>query len=146
MTRLGRAAAVLALSAAAGCDGWPESTKPAPPAPPPEGAVPRGRTERLAALAPPGPPVDDELLRRGADRYAIYCTPCHGARGRGDGVVVARGHPPIPPLPADPRRSMEAIATNLAGAHPMADRLEPRDRWAVARHVEAIMRGGGPRP
>lgn len=128
----------------AGCDGWPESPRPPPPAPPPHGAVARGAAVREAALAPPGPPVDEALLRRGAERYAIYCTPCHGAGGRGDGVVVSRGHPPIPPLPADPARSMAAVAENLAGAHAMYDRLDPRDRWAVARHVEALVRGTMP--
>lgn len=125
----------------AACDGWPESPQPPPPAAPPEGAIPRGEAARRAALAPPGPPVDAALLAEGARRYAIYCTPCHGAAGRGDGVVVSRGHPPIPPLPADPARTMAAIAGNLAGAHPVADRLDARQRWAVARHVAAL-RGG----
>ena len=125
----------------AGCDGWGESPRPAPPAPPPEGAVPQGTAARIRALAPPGPPVDPGLLAEGAERYAIYCTPCHGARGLGDGVVVSRGHPPIPPLPADPGRTMRVIAENHARAHPFADRLDPRQRWAVARHVEVLMRG-----
>ncbi|MFH5925556.1 c-type cytochrome [Roseomonas xinghualingensis] len=124
----------------AGCDGWPESPRPPPPAPPPEGAVPRGAAERARALAPPGPPVDAALLAEGAERYGIYCTPCHGQNGQGDGVVVLRGHPPIAPLPSDPARSMAAIAENLLGAHPLSDRLDPRQRWAVARHVEALMR------
>lgn len=131
-----RALPLLLLLAA--CDGWPESPQPPAPVAPPAGALPRGEAARRAALAPPGPPVDAALLAEGADRYAIYCTPCHGAAGRGDGVVVARGHPPIPPLPADPARSMAAIAGNLAGAHPLADRLDPRQRWAVARHVAAL--------
>jgi mono/diheme cytochrome c family protein len=122
------------------CDGWPESPRPPPPAAPPEGAVPRGEAARRAALAAPGPPVDAALLAEGAERYAIYCTPCHGASGRGDGVVVARGHPAILPLPADPARTMAAIAENLAGAHPVADRLSPRQRWAVARHVASLRR------
>jgi len=131
-----RALPVLLLLAA--CDGWSESPKPPPPAAPPDGAVPRGEAARRAALAPPGPAVDAALLAEGADRYAIYCTPCHGASGRGDGVVVARGHPPIPPLPDDPARTMAAIAANLAGAHPLTDRLSPRQRWAVARHVATL--------
>lgn len=125
----------------AACDAWPESPKPPPPAPPPEGAVPRGAAARSRALAAPGPPVDAALLAEGADRYAIFCTPCHGPRGLGDGVVVSRGHPPLAPLPADPARSMAAIAGNHLGAHPVSDRLDPRQRWAVARHVEALMRG-----
>ncbi|SHI57448.1 Cytochrome C oxidase, cbb3-type, subunit III [Roseomonas rosea] len=133
---------LLLLLLLAGCDGWPESPKPPAPAPPPEGAVARGSGARLRALAPPGPTVDSALLAEGAERYAIFCTPCHGARGTGDGVVVSRGHPPIAPLPADAARSMAAIAENHLGAHPLADRLDPRQRWAVARYVEALMREG----
>jgi mono/diheme cytochrome c family protein len=129
---------LLILLLLAACDGWPESPKPPPPAPPPEGAIPQGHAARRAALAPPGPPVDAALLAEGAERYAIHCTPCHGPSGRGDGIVVARGHPPIAPLPADAERVMAAIAANLAGAHPMADRLDPRQRWAVARHVATL--------
>ena len=131
---------LLLLLLLAGCDAWPESPKPPAPLPPPESAVSRGAAARARALAPPGPPVDAALLAEGAERYAIFCTPCHGARGLGDGVVVSRGHPPIAPLPNDPARSMAAIARNHLGAHPLADRLDPRQRWAVARHVEALMR------
>jgi mono/diheme cytochrome c family protein len=129
---------VAALGAvAAACDGWQESMRPDPPAPPSPGAVAQGEAARRAALAPPGPPVDDALLARGADRFAIFCTPCHGPRGAGDGPVVARGFPRPPPLPGIPAEpSMAAIATNLAGAHPFADRLPPADRWAIARFVE----------
>ncbi|MBR0650199.1 cytochrome c [Roseomonas terrae] len=134
-----RALATLLLLLAA-CDGWPESAPPPPPSAAPEGAIPRGEAARRAALAPPGPPVDAALLAEGAERYAIFCTPCHGAGGQGDGVVVARGHPAIPPLPGDVDRTMAAIAGNLAGAHPVADRLDPRQRWAVARYI-ATLRG-----
>jgi mono/diheme cytochrome c family protein len=81
--------------------------------------------------------VDAALLARGADRYAIYCTPCHGARGAGDGAVVERGFPRPPSIVgAGAERSMAAIAANHAGAHPFDDRIAPRDRWAIARFVE----------
>ncbi|HYF07719.1 MAG TPA: c-type cytochrome [Acetobacteraceae bacterium] len=123
----------------AACDGWPESVPQRAPLPPPEGSVPQGARARAAALAAPGPPVDAALLAMGRERYGIFCAPCHGPTGRGDGVVVARGHPPIPPLPADPARSMEAMSRNIAGAHPVEGRLDPRERWAVARHVERLM-------
>lgn len=122
----------------AGCDGWPASAPPPPPAPPPAGSVARGEGARLAALAPPGPAVDAALLARGAERYAISCTPCHGVGGAGDGAVVARGFPRPPPIAGtEAARSMQAIAMNHAGAHPFADRIAPRDRWAIARFVEA---------
>jgi mono/diheme cytochrome c family protein len=77
------------------------------------------------------------LLARGADRFAIFCAPCHGPRGAGDGPVVARGFPRPPDIAgAEAGRSMVAVATNLAGAHPFDDRIAPGDRWAIARFLE----------
>lgn len=134
MTRAPAAALLMFLAA---CDGGADGAPP-PPAAPPDGAVPRGDAARHAALAPPGPPVDAGLLAEGAGRYAIFCAPCHGPAGRGDGVVVARGHPAIPPLSGNPDRTMAAIAGNVAGAHPLADRLDARQRWAVARYVATL--------
>ena len=31
------------------------------------------------------------LLQRGQERYNIYCQPCHGLGGYGDGMIVKRG-------------------------------------------------------
>src|SRR5271155_545155 len=41
-------------------------------------------------------PVNQELLERGEGRYKIFCTPCHGLQGDGNGMVSMRGmkHPP----------------------------------------------------
>ena len=36
-------------------------------------------------------PVDVKLLSRGRDRYDIYCSPCHGRLGDGNGMVAQRG-------------------------------------------------------
>lgn len=132
-----RLAPTLLLLAA--CDGWPASTPPAPPAEPPRGSVARGDGARHAALAAPGPEATPATLARGAERYAISCTPCHGPRGAGDGPVVARGFPRPPSIAgAEAARSLHAIATNLAGAHPFDDRIAPADRWAIARFVERL--------
>ena len=42
------------------------------------------------------PPVDLALLQRGKQRFEIFCSPCHGYEGDGDGAIVRRGfpHPP----------------------------------------------------
>jgi len=41
-------------------------------------------------------PVNRELLERGQDRFKIFCSPCHGLQGDGNGMVAVRGmkHPP----------------------------------------------------
>src|SRR5205823_11646592 len=41
-------------------------------------------------------PVNADLLDRGEQRFNIYCTPCHGRLGDGNGMIPSRGfrHPP----------------------------------------------------
>ncbi|HEY5204670.1 MAG TPA: cytochrome c, partial [Roseiarcus sp.] len=56
---------------------------------PPEGAVPQESLAYMAAAADP-PPIDMALLRRGKERFEIFCAPCHGFEGDGDGAVVRR--------------------------------------------------------
>src|SRR5690606_9632027 len=64
--------------------------------PVPPGSVPRGTAEMLNQISPPGPPVDRELLSQGRAQYDVFCSPCHGFSGYGDGVVVERGFPAPP--------------------------------------------------
>ena len=35
-------------------------------------------------------PATPESIRKGSDLYVVYCTPCHGASGKGDGLVAAK--------------------------------------------------------
>ena len=35
-------------------------------------------------------PLTETLLRRGRQRYDIFCSPCHGLAGYGDGMVARR--------------------------------------------------------
>ena len=41
--------------------------------------------------------VDEAVMARGRQRFNIYCSPCHGQTGMGDGMVVRRGYrrPPV---------------------------------------------------
>jgi cytochrome c len=41
-------------------------------------------------------PVTEKFMARGQERYEIYCAPCHGAAGDGNGVVKKFGHGAIP--------------------------------------------------
>ena len=62
---------------------------------PPDGAVAQDAEAYAQASAAP-PPVDLALLRRGSERFDIFCAPCHGFEGDGDGAIVRRGFPRPP--------------------------------------------------
>jgi hypothetical protein len=89
-------------------------------------------------------PVDEKLLLRGQDRYKIYCAPCHGAQGDGNGMVAVRGmkHPPsyhIDRLRTAPNGYFYDVITNGFGAmYSYSERIAPRDRWAVISYVRAL--------
>lgn len=110
----------------------------------PPGTVPRGASAYAESLAPPGPPVTPELLARGQERFAAFCTPCHGARGYGDGVVVSRGFPPPPSYHQDrlrqaPPEHFVSVITHGEGVmYPYAERIPPQDRWAIAHHIKHL--------
>ena len=66
---------------------------------PPAGTVPRSGGELLVARelynTRKNPvPNSPESVTRGRHLYEIYCTPCHGPGGKGDGLVTPRFIPP----------------------------------------------------
>ena len=89
-------------------------------------------------------PLTRELLERGKDRYAIFCTPCHGLQGDGMGMVTLRGmkHPPSyhqDRLRNVPNGYLFDVITNGFGAmNGYAAQLAPRDRWAVVAYLRAL--------
>jgi mono/diheme cytochrome c family protein len=147
-----RVMAVVALASLTGCDAGTEQRtdvsstrvvmRPHDPIPP--DTVPRGSAASMAALTPPGPPVTPVLLERGRERFAIFCTPCHGANGHGDGAVVSRGFPAPPSYhqerlrQAAPEHIVRVITNGVGRMSPYADRVPPEDRWAIAHHVKVL--------
>ncbi|WP_428375748.1 c-type cytochrome [Lichenicoccus sp.] len=100
---------------------------------------------------PPAPQpavIDAALLARGGQRYAIYCTPCHGRDGIGDGMIVRRGFPHPPDLHAAALRRMPAaglydvIDRGYGVMYGYGDRIGPADRWAVIAYLRALQRSG----
>ncbi len=92
------------------------------------------------------PPVTLALIERGQDRFRIYCTPCHSELGDGRGMVVQRGFPPPPSYHIDrlrqaPVQHFYDVITNGYGAmYSFADRVQPKDRWAIAAYIRALQR------
>jgi len=89
-------------------------------------------------------PVTREILDRGRERFDIYCTPCHGLSGDGDGMIVQRGFRRPPSLHIDRLRAAPAghffdVITNGFGVmYPYDYRVAPRDRWAIVAYIRAL--------
>jgi mono/diheme cytochrome c family protein len=101
--------------------------------------------EQLALAAQSNPfPVTPQLLKRGQDRFSIYCMPCHSPVGDGDGRVVRRGFPSPPSFHQDrlrdaPDRHFFDVITHGYGImYPYADRVDPPDRWAIVAYIRAL--------
>ena len=89
-------------------------------------------------------PVDAAVMARGQQRFNVYCSPCHGQTGLGDGMVVRRGYRRPPSLAEDRLREAPAghffdVITNGFGAMPdYASQVKVEDRWAIVAYVRAL--------
>ena len=96
----------------------------------------------LAATFPM--PITKDLLKRGQERFNIYCSVCHGYEGDGNGMIVQRGFPPpnsyhIDRLRQAPPGYFYNVITNGYGVmYSYASRVEPADRWAIAAYIRAL--------
>jgi mono/diheme cytochrome c family protein len=150
------AAAIASLVLLAGCDTGTEerdavaSTRTVQRAyvPVPPGTIPRGASAQAAAIAPPGPERTPALLVRGEERFNVFCSPCHGESGRGDGPVVSRGFAPPPSYyeerlrTLEPAQIVQVITHGKGRMFPYADRVPPEDRWAIAHYVKELQARG----
>jgi mono/diheme cytochrome c family protein len=90
------------------------------------------------------PPVDQALLARGQERFNIFCSPCHGLAGDGDGIIVAHGFPAPPSyhidrlLAAPAQHFYDVITEGYGVMYAYADRVPPHDRWAIAAYIRAL--------
>jgi mono/diheme cytochrome c family protein len=89
-------------------------------------------------------PITDEDMKRGQERYTIYCTPCHSPLGDGNGTVVQRGYK-RPPAYTDPKVLNTPIGhyfdvmTNGYGAMPdYSSQVSAEDRWRIAAYIKAL--------
>jgi mono/diheme cytochrome c family protein len=90
--------------------------------------------------------VNAALMAHGQERYSIYCQPCHGALGDGNGITKQYGMGITPSYHDDRLRQMpegEIYNTITHGKNtmlPYADKLLPDERWAVVLYVRALQR------
>ena len=88
--------------------------------------------------------VDAAVMARGQQRFNIYCSPCHGRTGQGDGMVVRRGYRRPPSIHQDRLRNAPAghffdVVSNGFGAMPdYAAQITAPDRWAIVAYIRAL--------
>jgi len=117
----------------------PGAPVPLGPSGEPLAAVNQVPTEPLHA-----PPVTRARVLRGQQRFDIYCSPCHGIAGDGDGRVARRGFPHPPTFHSDrlrrtPDSHFYAVITHGYGVmYPYGDRVAPDDRWAIVSYIRAL--------
>lgn len=89
-------------------------------------------------------PVNFELLERGRERYNIFCSPCHGLQGDGNGMVAMRGmkHPPSyhqDRLRKEPNGYIyDVIGNGFGQMFGYSAQIPPRDRWAIIAYIRAL--------
>jgi mono/diheme cytochrome c family protein len=83
-------------------------------------------------------------MDRGEQRYNIYCAPCHGRRGDGDGMVVQRGYRQSASYHTDRLRTMAAgelydrIANGFGAMPDYRAQIAPDDRWRIVAYIRAL--------
>jgi len=89
-------------------------------------------------------PITQELLERGRERYGIFCEPCHGAEGDGNGMIAVRGmkHPPSyqqERLRQAPVGYFYDVITHGFGAmYDYSAQVNAHDRWAIIAYIRAL--------
>jgi cytochrome c553 len=86
----------------------------------------------------------EPMLRRGEERFNIYCAPCHGRTGDGKGIMVARGLLAPPSYHQDRLRHIpdgQLFTTITNGIRNMPGyyaQIPTDDRWAIVAYVRAL--------
>ncbi|APS00821.1 hypothetical protein BCY86_01155 [Pajaroellobacter abortibovis] len=99
-------------------------------------AIPTAVMERLGG--------SEKAVKVGQDRFARYCTPCHGINGEGDGIIVSRGLNKPPSFREERLRHApdgQLYATISHGVRTMPEygsKLTVSQRWAVVHYVRAL--------
>jgi mono/diheme cytochrome c family protein len=89
-------------------------------------------------------PVTRQVLERGRERFNIYCLPCHGELGDGNGVVAQRGYLHPPSFHDERLRQaavghfFDVITNGLGGMPDYAQQVAVDDRWKIIAYIRAL--------
>ena len=89
-------------------------------------------------------PITEDTVRRGRERYEIFCSVCHGLTGNGDGMIVRRGFRRAASFNDDRLRQapvghfFDAITNGWGAMPPYAAQIPVQDRWAIIAYIRAL--------
>jgi mono/diheme cytochrome c family protein len=89
-------------------------------------------------------PVTAEMMARGQERFNVFCSPCHGRTGQGNGMVVQRGFRAPPSYHEDRLRSapvgyfFDVMTHGFGAMQDYAAQVPVADRWAIAAYIRAL--------
>jgi mono/diheme cytochrome c family protein len=112
----------------------------------------RGKVDGQFIKAFPMPP-SRAMMDRGQQRFNIYCTPCHGWTGEGDGMTAQRATQRrdatwVPPVSLTSKLVREeqvgeifqTISNGIRKMPSYAAQITPQDRWAIILYIRALQR------
>jgi hypothetical protein len=89
-------------------------------------------------------PITEEVMKRGQERFNIFCSPCHSRLGDGQGMIVKRGFMSPPSFHSERLRKapighfFDVITNGYGAMHSYASRVPPKDRWAIIAYIRAL--------
>ncbi|MCB0165155.1 MAG: cytochrome c, partial [Anaerolineae bacterium] len=88
--------------------------------------------------------VNRDVLLRGQQRFNIYCSPCHGRVGDGQGMIVQRGLKQPNSFHSEQVRNQpdgyfyDVMSNGFGVMYSYASRVKPADRWAIVAYIRAL--------
>ena len=89
-------------------------------------------------------PVTAEVMQRGQERFNVFCSPCHGRTGEGNGMIVQRGFRQPPSYHDDRLRNapvgyfFDVMTHGFGAMQDYSAQLPVADRWAIAAYIRAL--------
>ena len=89
-------------------------------------------------------PVTAPVIARGQERFNVFCSPCHGRTGEGDGMIVQRGFRKPPSYHEDRLRNapvgyfFDVMTHGFGAMQDYSAQLPVADRWAIAAFIRAL--------
>ncbi len=89
-------------------------------------------------------PITREILDRGQERYNIYCSPCHGVLGDGQGMIANRGLRGPVSFHQDRLRTaplghfFDVITNGFGRMQDYSMQIPPHERWAIIAYIRAL--------